>query len=149
MKLVARIQETVREINTAAQEISAGNTNLSERTCQQSAILEETSSSMEEMAIAVKAAANNAQAAQQLAFAARKQATRGGAILDTAIASMSKINSARVPRQRRRAVKYLHPLGSGARRVGTCADFLERWSRCRLLWGGQYGPRRRPRHQAP
>jgi methyl-accepting chemotaxis protein len=45
--IVGNIQEATGAINTAAQEIAAGNSNLSGRTEQQAASLEETASSME------------------------------------------------------------------------------------------------------
>jgi PAS domain S-box-containing protein len=94
MKVVARIQEAVSEASSATTEISNGSTNLSERTSEQAASLEETSSSMEEMTSAVKASADNAEQARQLALAARERATRGGEILSAAIASMNEISVA-------------------------------------------------------
>ena len=69
-------------MHRGAEEISAGNANLSQRTEEQSSSLEETASSMEEMTSTVKQNADNAGQANQLAIAARDQAEKGGAVVD-------------------------------------------------------------------
>ena len=68
-----------------AEEISAGNANLSQRTEEQASSLEETASSMEEMTSTVKQNADNANQANQLAIAARDQAEKGGAVVGKAV----------------------------------------------------------------
>jgi methyl-accepting chemotaxis protein len=94
MKVVAAIKRAAGEVQLGAQEISQGNTNLSRRTEQQASSLEETASSMEEMTSTVKATADNAGQARQLAVAARAQAERGGDIVNSAVVAMGGINAA-------------------------------------------------------
>jgi methyl-accepting chemotaxis protein len=94
MKVVAAIKRAAGEVQLGAQEISQGNANLSRRTEQQASSLEETASSMEEMTSTVKATADNAGQARQLAVAARAQAERGGDIVNSAVVAMGGINAA-------------------------------------------------------
>jgi methyl-accepting chemotaxis protein len=82
------------EVRTGSEEISRGNLNLSQRTEEQASSLEETASSMEEMTSTVKNNADNAAQANQLAIAARTQAERGGAVVQSAVSAMAGINSA-------------------------------------------------------
>jgi methyl-accepting chemotaxis protein len=89
--IVRGIRSTATDVNRSAQEISAGNANLSRRTEEQSASLEETASSMEEMTTTVKQNADNAHQASQLALAARDQAERGGVVVNQAVAAMADI----------------------------------------------------------
>jgi methyl-accepting chemotaxis protein len=91
--LVTQITETAGEVQIAAEEISSGNGNLSQRTAEQAASLEETASSMEEMASTVRQTAENAAQANQLAIDACAQAEKGGAVVGAAVAAMSGINS--------------------------------------------------------
>ena len=99
-RLVGNMADVIRimshaagEVRTGAQEISSGNTNLSQRTEEQALSLEKTAASMEEMTAAVKNNADNAAQANQLAAAARQQAERGGAVVSSAVAAMSEINA--------------------------------------------------------
>jgi methyl-accepting chemotaxis protein len=89
--LVHGVKATAGDVNRSAEEISAGNANLTRRTEEQSASLEETASSMEEMTTTVKQNADNAAQASQLALAARDQAERGGVVVNQAVAAMSDI----------------------------------------------------------
>ena len=92
VEIVARVKEAGREIALGAEEITAGNANLSMRTEEQASSLEETASSMEEMTTTVKQNADNAAQANQLALAARDQAEQGGAVVGKAVDAMSGIN---------------------------------------------------------
>jgi methyl-accepting chemotaxis protein len=92
--LVKRVKVAASEVQSGAQEISKGNMNLSQRTEEQASSLEETASSMEEMTSTVKATADNAGQANQLAMAARQQAEKGGAVVSSAVNAMSGINAA-------------------------------------------------------
>jgi methyl-accepting chemotaxis protein len=92
--LVRRVKGAAAEVQTGAEEISRGNLNLSQRTEQQASSLEETASSMEEMTSTVKQTADNAGQANQLAMAARQQAEKGGAVVNSAIVAMGGINAA-------------------------------------------------------
>jgi PAS domain S-box-containing protein len=94
MRVVAEIKHAAIEIEASAHEISQGNRNLSVRTEQQASSLEETASSMEEMTSTVKATADNAGQARQLAETARDQAEQGGQVVQAAVAAMSGINAA-------------------------------------------------------
>ncbi|MFY1080189.1 methyl-accepting chemotaxis protein, partial [Escherichia coli] len=69
-QIVGRIQSSASSINLAAGEIASGNTDLSRRTEQQAANLEETAASMEELTSIVKQNAEHARQANQLAIGA-------------------------------------------------------------------------------
>jgi methyl-accepting chemotaxis protein len=92
--LVRRVKNAAAEVQTGAEEISKGNLNLSQRTEEQASSLEETASSMEEMTSTVRQTADNAGQANQLAMAARQQAEKGGAVVNSAITAMGGINQA-------------------------------------------------------
>jgi methyl-accepting chemotaxis protein len=92
VEIVSRVQGGGREIALSAEEIIAGNSNLSLRTEEQASSLEETASSMEEMTTTVKQNADNAAQASQLAVAARDQAEQGGTVVGKAVEAMSGIN---------------------------------------------------------
>ncbi|MBN4664828.1 cache domain-containing protein [Pandoraea nosoerga] len=77
---IGQIRQGTESITTAAQQIAAGNTDLSARTEQQAASLEETASSMEQLTATVKQNADNARQASQLAVNASEIATRGGEV---------------------------------------------------------------------
>lgn len=93
-QVVTSIQRAVEDVGSATREISGGSENLSQRTCEQAATLEETSSSMEEMTIAAQSSADNAEHARELTVAAGDQAHRGAGILHNAIGAMDEISAA-------------------------------------------------------
>ena len=90
--MVTDIVEASGSISSGASEIATGNTDLSQRTEEQASSLEETASSMEEMTSTVKQNADNARTANQLASAARDQASKGGDVVTNAVSAMSEIN---------------------------------------------------------
>ncbi|PXX38015.1 methyl-accepting chemotaxis protein [Aquitalea magnusonii] len=90
--IVGNIQESTEAINTASQEIAAGNSNLSSRTEQQAASLEETASSMEEITSTVRQNAENAKKANSLAIGASDIAARGGQVVGNVVSTMNEIN---------------------------------------------------------
>ncbi len=92
--IVAQIRTAVEAVRNGTDEISIGNTNLSQRTEEQAASLEQTASSMEEMTSTVKQNANNAAEANKLASAARLQAEQGGRVVAEAVGAMTSINEA-------------------------------------------------------
>jgi methyl-accepting chemotaxis protein len=92
--VVRRIKESSEEVLIRAEEISSGNTNLSQRTDEQASSLEQTAASMEEMSTAVRLTADNASEANELAIAACAQAEKGGAVVGSAITAMRNINVA-------------------------------------------------------
>jgi len=89
--LVQQIAQAADSINSAALDISEGNSNLNTRTQEQASALEETASSLEELTATVKQNANNATQANQLAAGARGAAERGGQVVGEAVAAMSAI----------------------------------------------------------
>ncbi|MFL6550629.1 MAG: methyl-accepting chemotaxis protein [Povalibacter sp.] len=92
--IVSGVRGSADAVGSAARQLSHGNDDLSQRTQQQAAALEETASSMEEMTATVKQNADNARQANQLAVGAREQAEKGGAVVHRAISAMGEINSA-------------------------------------------------------
>ncbi len=92
--IVSQVKDAAAEVYRGVEEISAGNTNLSQRTEEQASSLEETASSMEQMTSTVKQNAENASQASKLAVAARTQAEKGGAVVAKAVTAMGEINEA-------------------------------------------------------
>ncbi|MDH5435471.1 MAG: methyl-accepting chemotaxis protein [Gammaproteobacteria bacterium] len=90
--IVAEVRVGSDQILGAANEISEGNLNLSQRTEEQASSLEETASSMEEMTSTVKQNADNSGQANQLAMNARGQAEEGGEVVRNAVEAMAEIN---------------------------------------------------------
>ncbi|MBB6094252.1 methyl-accepting chemotaxis protein [Povalibacter uvarum] len=91
--IVSGVRGSADAVGSAARQLSHGNDDLSQRTQQQAAALEETASSMEEMTATVKQNADNARQANQLAVGAREQAEKGGAVVHRAIGAMGEINT--------------------------------------------------------
>jgi methyl-accepting chemotaxis protein len=90
--IVGQIKDATDAINTAAKEIAAGNTDLSQRTEEQASSLEETASSMEELTSTVKQNAENARQANQLAKGSSDVASKGGRVVGEVVHTMSAIN---------------------------------------------------------
>ena len=92
VEIVGGVRGSADAVGAAARELSHGNDDLSQRTQEQAAALEQTASSMEEMTATVKQNADNARQANQLAVGAREQAEKGGQVVHRAIGAMSEIN---------------------------------------------------------
>lgn len=92
-KTVGAVREGVVQINRGAAEISAGNTDLSSRTEEQASSLEQTAASMEQLSATVRNNAQNASQARERAQQASDNARRGGAAVETAVATMRDIAS--------------------------------------------------------
>ncbi|EGI76381.1 methyl-accepting chemotaxis protein [Hylemonella gracilis] len=90
-RMVHRIRESAVSIGARAHEILDGNRDLSDRTAQQAAALEETTGSMQELAATVKQNAVNARQAHQLATSASSVAERGGNAVGEVIHTMESI----------------------------------------------------------
>ena len=90
-EVVGRILESSAAINSAAQEISAGNLDLSSRTESQASSLEQTASSMERFNASVQRNAQNAQQANELASTANQRIQRGGETVRSVVATMDGI----------------------------------------------------------
>lgn len=90
---VERLRSISDDVSTAAREILDGNNNLSGRTEQQAANLEETASSMEQLTSTVKNNSDNAQQANVIANSARDAAEKGGEIVNSAVTAMAQISN--------------------------------------------------------
>ncbi len=92
--IVQGIQRSAESINTAAGEITSGNSDLSVRTEQQAASLEETTASMKELTSTVKQNADNARQANQLVLGAGEVAESGGRVVEDVVTTMASISAA-------------------------------------------------------
>jgi methyl-accepting chemotaxis protein len=90
-RIAEQLTSTAGQVQDAAGEISSGSLDLSQRTESQAAMIEQTAASMHEVTATVKQNADNAQAANQLATAARDAAARGGEVAQQAVAAVSRI----------------------------------------------------------
>ncbi len=90
-QIMSEIASSAGTVMTVSREIAQGNSNLSQRTEEQSSSLEETASSMEQMTSTVRQNAENARQADQLAASAREQAEQGGTVVHDAVNAMSEI----------------------------------------------------------
>ena len=86
-----RLGDSARATKLASAEISSGSQDLAQRTESQAASIEETAASMHEITATVKQNADNAQAASQLATAARTTADKGGEITQQAVNAVTRI----------------------------------------------------------
>jgi len=91
--VVGKLASVADQVGSAVGEIASGNSNLSNRTEQQAANLEETASSLEQLTATVRANADNAQQANQLATNARGTAERGGDVVTEAVHAMEQISA--------------------------------------------------------
>lgn len=96
--IVSRLKDTSRTVKTATSELLTGANDLSERTTRQAATIEETSATMEQLAGAVIASANDARTAAENTGALSQSATEGGEVMAKASAAMQRISvsSARI-----------------------------------------------------
>jgi methyl-accepting chemotaxis protein len=86
-----RLAQSAEAVKTASAEISSGSQDLAQRTESQAASIEETAASMHEITTTVKQNADNAQAANQLAVAARDTAEKGGSVVADAVSAVTQI----------------------------------------------------------
>ncbi|MEK9969204.1 MAG: methyl-accepting chemotaxis protein [Ferrovibrio sp.] len=86
-----RLTSTAQSVKSASTEISSGSQDLASRTESQAASIEETAASMHEITTTVKQNADNAQAASQLAVAARDTAEKGGSVVANAVKAVTQI----------------------------------------------------------
>jgi methyl-accepting chemotaxis protein len=90
-EFAGRLTQTTQSVKAASTEISTGSQNLASRTESQAASIEETAASMHEVTTTVKQNADNAQAANQLAVAARDTAEKGGNVVADAVKAVTQI----------------------------------------------------------
>jgi methyl-accepting chemotaxis protein len=90
--IVGEVRGGAARLAGSAGEIAAGNLDLSDRTGQQAASLEETASSMEQLTATVKQNADHAVEANRLAVSASEVAIRGGEDVAQVAGTMASIN---------------------------------------------------------
>lgn len=90
--LIEEIKNSTQQLNIAAQEIAAGNNDLSQRTEKQAASLEETAASMTQLTSTVQHNAENATQANRLAKEAAQIASQGGVVVGNVVKTMEDIN---------------------------------------------------------
>jgi len=91
-RIIGEVRSGATLINSASQQIAAGNSDLSMRTEEQASSLEETAASMAELTDNVTQNANNARQANSLAASASEVADRGGAVVAQVVDTMTSIN---------------------------------------------------------
>jgi methyl-accepting chemotaxis protein len=92
-RIVGEVHASSDAIASAARELLAGNSDLSQRTEEQAASLEETSSTMEEFSATITQNADNAKQASELAVNASRIAGRGGEVVGRVVQTMGSINA--------------------------------------------------------
>ena len=90
-EVIGGLRRSAAAINTAAQEIAAGNADLSRRTEQQAGSIEETASSMEELNSTVRQNAENAQRTSVLASQSNEAVRQGGTAVQRVVTTMADI----------------------------------------------------------
>ncbi|MEM0909659.1 MAG: methyl-accepting chemotaxis protein [Pseudomonadota bacterium] len=93
-QVVEQIKEAAVSVNSNSEEILNGNNQLSSRTLQQSADLDSTAASMDEITATVRHTAENAAHANELANSAKESAINGGEVVRQAVAAMGEVNEA-------------------------------------------------------
>ena len=91
--IVGEVRNSSDAIATATSQIAAGNLDLSSRTEEQAAALEQTSASMQELAGTVKQNFDSGKHANELAESASKVAIKGGAVVAEVVHTMEAINT--------------------------------------------------------
>lgn len=92
-RLVGTVRTSSDTIVSGSTQISSGNADLSYRTEQQAAGLQETAASMEQFMSVVKQNADNARQAERLAHDASGVAVRGGEVVGKVVATMEEITA--------------------------------------------------------
>jgi methyl-accepting chemotaxis protein-3 (ribose and galactose sensor receptor) len=93
VQIISQVRNSSQSVAYAAEEIAAGNTDLSARTEEQAASLGQTAASMEELTSTVKHTSENTQQANSLAGNMRGAAQEGNAIVEEAVVSMKEIET--------------------------------------------------------
>ncbi len=90
--IVDDVRSASQQISTGTDELVSGNTDLSNRTSQQAASLEETASSITQLTTAIGNNADNSQTANELALSASEVAVKGGKVVGQVVETMNLIN---------------------------------------------------------
>ena len=91
--VVGEVRLSIDAVNTASQQIAAGNLDLSSRTEQQAAALQQTAASMQQLTSTVQRNAEDAQQASALALDASAAADDGHALVGQVVETMAAIQS--------------------------------------------------------
>lgn len=92
MTVVKRVVNSSAIVNHTAEEFAEAHLNLNQRTEEQAASLEQTSSSMAQLTATVQQTAENVKRAAQLTDNARAQALNGGSAVEAVVKAMTAIN---------------------------------------------------------
>jgi methyl-accepting chemotaxis protein-1 (serine sensor receptor) len=90
--MIGRVRQSADGIATASREIANGNQDLSSRTEQQAAAVQQTASSMAQMTTTVQHTAESSRQATQLAQSAAEVAGRGGEVVQRVVDTMGQIS---------------------------------------------------------
>jgi methyl-accepting chemotaxis protein len=91
--MVTQAHQGADSVQTAAAEIATGNLDLSQRTEETAAHVQQTNSALNELGVAVRHSAEGAATANQLAQSAAHVAQRGGEVVGQVVATMEQINA--------------------------------------------------------
>jgi methyl-accepting chemotaxis protein len=89
---VDEVRLTSSTITQGVREVSEGNTNLSTRTQEQAAAIEQTSATLEQLTIMVKRNGDRARVASDVGVSARETAEQGGRVVSDAVKAMEAIS---------------------------------------------------------
>jgi methyl-accepting chemotaxis protein len=110
------ILESARSIGSASREIALGNLNLTSRAVFRASSLEQTASSMQELAATVNQTVDSAQAANRLAATASTVAQQGGSMVDQLMNTMESVKGSS-----RRVAELVSTIDEVANETGTLA----------------------------
>ncbi|WP_110708190.1 methyl-accepting chemotaxis protein [Salinicola sp. CR57] len=91
--VIGEVARNARNVESISAELAAGNENLSQRTQEQAASLQETAAALEQITNTVKQNADNASQADSLAEQVSSQAKQGGEVVNEAITAMQEIDN--------------------------------------------------------
>ncbi|WIX31827.1 methyl-accepting chemotaxis protein [Salinicola sp. JS01] len=91
--VIREVAQNARNVESISAELAASNENLSQRTQEQAASLQETASALEQITNTVSQNADNAGQADTLASEVSTQAKQGGEVVDEAIGAMREIDA--------------------------------------------------------
>ncbi len=92
VEVVSEVRQGSQSVASASAQIAQGNLDLSNRTEQQAAALQETAASMAQLSTTVQQNADNAKQANQLALGASSVAVNGGDVVSQVVLTMKGIN---------------------------------------------------------